>query len=79
MIVAAWDWLWDKHDQVKDMFHFFVKPNSSKMGTDRGKANEAEQTSGNGGNNRSYKPAQWIGLIAGPALFLITLLFVSPE
>ncbi len=79
MITAAWGWLWDKHDQVKDLFHFFVKPNSSKMGTDRGKGNKAEQTAGNGGNNRSYKLAQWIGLIAGPALFMITLLFVSPE
>src|SRR5699024_4881977 len=30
-------------------------------------------------NNRSYKPAQWIGLIAGPLFFIRTLLFFSPE
>src|SRR5699024_6869743 len=77
---TTWNWLWDKHDQVKDLFRFFAKPSASKMGTDQGKASEAEQSSGdNGNNNRSYKPAQWIGLIAGPLFFILTLLFFSPE
>lgn len=79
MITATWGWLWDKHDQVKDLFRFFVKPNSAKMGTEKGKASDAEQSAGNNNNNRSYKPAQWIGLIAGPVLFILTLLFISPE
>lgn len=26
MITATWNWLWEKHDQVKDMFRFFIKP-----------------------------------------------------
>src|SRR5699024_2883002 len=29
--------------------------------------------------NRSYKPVQLIGLIAGPLFFILTLLFISPE
>lgn len=81
MITATWNWLWDKHDQLKDLFTFFVKPNASDLG--RGKVNgktQAANGSGNGsGNKRSYKPAQLIGLILGPLLFILTLFFFSPE
>lgn len=81
MITATWNWLWDKHDQVKDLFTFFVKPNASDLG--RGKANGNTKTAngnGNGsGNKRSYKPAQLIGLILGPLLFILTLFFFNPE
>ena len=80
MITTTWNWFWDKHDQVKDLFQFFVKPSASKMGTDQGKASQAEQSTGDdGNNNRCYKPAQWIGLIAGPLFFILTLLFFNPE
>src|SRR5690625_3658282 len=80
MITTTWNWFWDKHDQVKDLFQFFVKPSASKMGTDQGKASQAEQSTGDdGNNNRCYKPAQWIGLIAGPLFFILTLLFFHPE
>lgn len=80
MIAASWNWLWDKHDQVKDLFTFFVRPNASKMGTDSGKSNSSEQIStGDGNNKRSYKPAQLAGLIAGPLFFILTLVFFSPE
>ncbi|MEC5422892.1 DASS family sodium-coupled anion symporter [Virgibacillus sp. C22-A2] len=80
MISATWNWLWDKHDQVKDLFTFFVRPNSSKMVTDQ-ETSRSQTSNGddNGGNNRSYKPAQLTGLILGPFLFLLTLLFFSPE
>jgi len=80
-LITTWNWLWDKHDQVKDLLRFFVKPNTSKMGTDRGKASTSEHTARNGGNNnkRSYNTAQWIGLIAGPLFFFLTLTYFSPE
>lgn len=79
MMVATWNWMWEKHDQVKDMFYFFVKPSKSKMATGKSiDPNRSEHHNGNG-NNRSYKPAQWVGLISGPALFILTLLFFRPE
>ncbi|GAA0589922.1 SLC13 family permease [Virgibacillus siamensis] len=79
MIAATWDWLWDKHDQAKDLIRFFVKPNESKISSAAN--NEASNSANNngGGNNRSYKPAQLTGLFLGPALFILTLLFFQPE
>ncbi len=82
MLTSTWNWLWDKHDEVKDLFRFFVKPNTSELAKGQ-TAKNVQTANGNGGNNgsnkRSYKPAQLIGLIAGPLLFILTLLFVSPE
>ncbi|WP_077328098.1 SLC13 family permease [Virgibacillus siamensis] len=79
MITATWDWLWDKHDQAKDLIRFFVKPNDSKFGTQGNDQAENTADGNGGGNNRSYKPAQLIGLFLGPALFVLTLLFFQPE
>lgn len=79
MFTATWDWLWEKHDQVKDLFRFFVKP-AEVM--EKKKNSNGDSDSGNGGGNsnkRSYSTAQLIGLILGPALFIITLFFLSPE
>lgn len=82
MLTATWNWLWDKHDEVKDLFTFFVKPNTSKLAKGQS-GNNTQKANGNGsdnGNNkRSYKPAQLIGLIAGPLFFILTLIFVAPE
>ncbi|MEN1967278.1 DASS family sodium-coupled anion symporter [Lentibacillus sp. N15] len=89
MVTATWNWLWDKHDEVKDMLRFFTKTNSSSLANGQpdknAKQNQATQNGSRGGggsgngNQRSYKPAQWIGLFAGPILFILTLLFFSPE
>lgn len=77
MASQTWTWLWEKHDQAKDLLSFFVKPNES---TASGSGNTAEQTSGgDNGGGRSYKPAQRIGLVLGPLLFVLTLLFFQPE
>ncbi|MBN6206684.1 DASS family sodium-coupled anion symporter [Ralstonia pickettii] len=81
MLTATWNWLWEKHDQVKDMFRFFVKPGAT---IEKNKRKKPEATAGGYGGNgkgskRPYTPAQLTGLILGPLLFLITLLFVSPE
>ncbi|WP_174614302.1 SLC13 family permease [Virgibacillus ihumii] len=79
MITATWSWLWDKHDQAKDLIRFFVKPNDSQIGSAGNKESGGSADNNGGGNNRSYKPAQLIGLILGPALFILTLLFFQPE
>ncbi|SDY13349.1 MULTISPECIES: SLC13 family permease [Salimicrobium] len=79
MISATWNWLWEKHDQAKELLSFFVKPNNS--GTSTGKATDSERSArpddDNGGP--SYSKVQWIGLIIGPLLFVLTLLFFQPE
>src|SRR5699024_769120 len=82
LISATWNWLWDKHDQLKDVFNFFGRPQKTNKtlnnSTQRTTATN-DNGNGNGNNNRSYQPAQLIGLIAGPALFIITLLYFSRE
>ncbi|WP_200410815.1 SLC13 family permease [Virgibacillus salexigens] len=81
MISTTWKWMWEKHDEVKDMFSFFVKPKSSKISTGRS-IDPSGSSNGNGdhnGGHRNYKPAQLIGLILGPLLCILTLLVFSPE
>lgn len=83
MVATTWNWLWEKHDQVKDMLRFFVNP-GEKVQNNKNKKPEVT-ASGHGGNDensggkRPYTRAQLTGLILGPLLFLITILFVSPE
>lgn len=86
MITATWDWLWVKHYQMKDLLSFFVKPNTSKMGTKTdsvtasGSSSIPSRKSGNNGDNKpGYKTAQLFGLILGPLLFILILLFFTPE
>ncbi|WP_188454173.1 SLC13 family permease [Virgibacillus oceani] len=78
MVTTAWNWLWDKHDQAKELLSFFVKPNSSSISSKN--SSGTAQTGKNGGSNkRTYKPAQLFGLILGPLLFILTLVFFSPD
>ncbi|SFE48587.1 solute carrier family 13 (sodium-dependent dicarboxylate transporter), member 2/3/5 [Lentibacillus persicus] len=81
MITATWSWLWEKHDQAKEMLSFFVQPNKSKLGSDSINPNSTKESNGgNGGNKkRTYSTAQLIGLILGPLLFILILLFFQPE
>ena len=80
MFTATWNWMWEQHDRVKDLFTFFVKPGSSNMASGNKMGSGASgKGNGNGEDKRSYKPAQLIGLIAGPILFILTLLFFHPE
>ncbi|MEK3763667.1 MULTISPECIES: SLC13 family permease [unclassified Solibacillus] len=83
MFSTTWNRLWEMHDQVKDMFTFFIKPNSSKIASDGNYKKTGNAGSGNGGGGgytpRSYTTAQIVGLILGPLLFILTLLFFNPE
>lgn len=80
MFSATWNRLWVLHNEVKDLFRFFVNPSGSKIGTGKKKGNPNRKTSG-GGNDfgrPSYKKSQLIGLFLGPVLFVLTLLFFNP-
>ncbi|MFC4410887.1 SLC13 family permease [Chungangia koreensis] len=78
MLTATWNWLWEKHDQTKDMFRFFAKGTTAGNGGNASPRSEATP-SNNGDGNRSYKPAQLIGLILGPVLFFLTIFLFKPE
>ncbi|MGA8943809.1 MAG: SLC13 family permease [Thermoactinomyces sp.] len=78
MVTNTWNWLWDKHDQVKDLLRFFVKPNQAKIGSNK-PGNTSQTSNYNGNRKRIYKPSQFVGLILGPVLFILTLAFFSPE
>ncbi|MCG3086538.1 SLC13 family permease [Sporosarcina cyprini] len=79
MFSTAWQRMWDMHDQVKDLFRFFFHPNSSEMASGGGGGQPIGVNNEGGGREpRSYSPAQLIGLILGPLLFFLTLLFFHP-
>lgn len=84
MFMATWNKMWELHEEVKDMFRFFVNPSNSKIGKIKERQTFSEGSgSGTGGGDgrqkRSYSPSQLIGLILGPFLFIMMLLFFAPE
>lgn len=80
MFSSTWNRLWDMHDQVKDLFRFFFRPDSSEMASGGGGGQKVGVGNEGGGRDpRSYSPAQLIGLVLGPLLFFLTLLFFKPE
>lgn len=91
MITHTWNWFWEKHEQIKELFRFFVKPTEMMDEKNNGgsmrmkiddhaqSGNENNDRDNENGGNRSYSTAQKIGLILGPSLFILTLLFFTPE
>src|SRR5690625_1504523 len=82
MLVSTWKRMWVWHEDVKDLFRFFVKPNESKIGEVKERQTLSEGSEPDPGGNRrypSYSASQLIGLILGPLLFILTLLFFRPE
>lgn len=77
MVSATWNWLWDKHDEVKDMLRFFTNTNDSNMA--KGIRNEDLSGHEDPGDNRSYTKPQLTGLILGPLLFALIMLFFTPD
>lgn len=77
---TTWDWLWDKHDQVKDLIRFFAKPADSVGNSPPGNSMAASSTAEDPGGRqpRTYGTSQRVGLVLGPLLFLLTMLFFSP-
>src|SRR5699024_2656128 len=75
MHTAVWHWMWQIHEQAKDLIRFFVNPNESAMGQG-GQGNVS-----GGGNNigpPSYKKTHLFGVFLGPFLFFLALLFFRP-
>lgn len=77
MISATWNWMWEKHDQAKDTFRFFTNPGAG-MPDDRDRAEDAGSYDERK-KSRSYNTPQLIGLLLGPLLFVLTLLFFNPD
>ncbi|WP_217697245.1 SLC13 family permease [Virgibacillus siamensis] len=82
-ITAFWGWLWQSHEATKRLLTFsqMITGASSKAAE---KSQENKVSDSGGGNNHrnkkpAYKPAQITGLILGPLLFLVTLLFFQPD
>ncbi|MFB4473157.1 DASS family sodium-coupled anion symporter [Oceanobacillus caeni] len=83
-IGAFWGWLWQSHENTKRLLTFSQLRNVEESQTSKGQKENGSSISGKGnkkGHNKkpAYKPAQKVGLILGPLLFLLTLLFFHPE
>src|SRR5699024_11168632 len=80
MFQSTWNRLWGMHQKLKNMFRLITKPNESKIGTIQKKGSKKTNQNGNGNNGQppSYNQVQLIGLVFGPLLFVITLLFFRP-
>lgn len=83
---TTWNWLWDKHDEVKNMFSFFVKskkPSKETSLTDGSKSDlyKSNRDRNEGGKKepRSYNFAQKLGLVLGPLTFILILTLFTPE
>lgn len=83
---SVWKGLWRSHHQTKNLLNFF----SYNKDLPRSKSNEQQEKELINNNQQSKKPkdkdekksytrTQIIGLLLGPLLFLMTLLFFSPE
>lgn len=79
---TVWAKMWDWHDQTKRIFSMFSLKKENAL---EAQQEMAQQTNENDNKNDHSKPprgrtsTQNIGLLLGPALFLLTLLFLSPE
>lgn len=71
----AWDLSWNSHDKVKKLLFFssLSQPSneSSEQTQQKGPSKSSKQS--------NYKPAQFVGLLLGPLLFALTLLFFTPD
>src|SRR5690625_1232089 len=74
--------LWTSHIETKRLL-FFSRTGSARKTTDfeKDKEKKSSATVGSPQNNKkpAYPAAKLVGLILGPLLFLVTLLFFQPE
>src|SRR5690625_566570 len=86
MVANVWQGLWSSHDQTKKLLNFFSYKKDTKAA--KKKNNQSKEIADAGGpssNNekhpskKSYSTAQKFGLLFGPLLFILTMLFFSPE
>lgn len=72
----AWESFWNEHNKAKSLLSFMVNPNGQVKNIQQ----SSKDTTNTGGSGPSgfYSRRQLIGLILGPLLFIITLLFFQP-
>lgn len=79
-ITTMWDWLWEKHDQAKEMFTQFSRPTETlKKHLSQQTTSPTSKEGRNDQEPRQYRPSQSFGLFFGPILFVLTLMFFTPE
>lgn len=76
-VAAVWQNLWKQHQAIKNMLLFAVTGDGQSFKSEKVQKNEKQKDGSEPPN--FYTRRQLIGLILGPLLFLITLLFISPE
>ncbi|PWA09066.1 anion transporter [Pueribacillus theae] len=76
-VAAVWQNLWKQHQAIKNMLLFAVTGDGQSFKS--GKTQKIEKQKDGSDPPNFYTRRQLIGLILGPLLFLITLLFISPE
>lgn len=72
----AWNMSWDAHYKLKQLLKFSMSSTAAKK-TER--VEESTHVSKGNKKEPSYTKSQFIGLILGPLLFALTMLFFSPE
>ncbi|QAS52032.1 SLC13 family permease [Halobacillus litoralis] len=70
-----WQRLWDMHHQAKDLMKFMATGDSERSKPSNSKEQSVEE--GNGGP--SFDMRQKIGLLLGPLLFVLTLIFLEAD
>lgn len=76
VVKQAWNMSWDAHYKLKQLLTFSMSSTAKK---EKQHIEELEDTSNKKKKEPSYKTSQLIGLILGPLLFALTMLFFSPE
>lgn len=93
IVSSSWNWLWQKHDEIKGAFRFFFKGEAPKVHdniTSGSKSRIYKEKSGDRVQytpdhpneeqpKRTYNRIQLVGLIAGPLLFFILFFLFNPE
>ncbi|MBG9791506.1 anion transporter [Paenibacillus dendritiformis] len=67
LVVSAWRSLWAQHKRTKEVLTV------SGQAADQGGVRPGVKS------NKPYAPAQLVGFILGPALFMLTMLFFQPD
>ncbi|MBP2080166.1 SLC13 family permease [Oceanobacillus polygoni] len=80
----VWDKMWRQHKKTKDALNVFsyAKKNSQALKKESGdyeKLNQKEVKPNKPNEKKPYSKGQQVGLILGPMLFVLTLIFFYPE
>lgn len=77
-----WESLWASHRQIKGLLTFSRperSPQAESAASGGPAAHGGPEAAGSGGPGPGYTPARVTGLVLGPLLFAVTLLFFEPE